>query len=202
MTMARGRKEGFYVDPLSERDIQMAAQNVRELFFPVEHCYLDVVQLIEHKIPTLYPRVHLEVVPDYSLPDREAEFDPVTFAIRVRESVYAAACNRDGHSRDTLAHELAHFFLHRFQNPTFGRTDSNGTIPYHCNSEWQADTFARHLLVPKHLAGNMTTEEIMVKFEVSRKVASIVSGNHSILKQAPKQMQQEELLPGVNWNAC
>lgn len=201
MRTIRGRREGFRVSPLSEGDIQIVAQNVRDLFYPIEHCYLDIVRIIEHKLHILCPRFHLEIVQDSSLPGREAEFDPEEWTMRVCESIYAAACNQDGHCRGTLAHELGHFFLHRFQKPTFGREDTDETIPYYLNSEWQADTFARHLLVPKHLAMGMTTEAIMVSFEVSRKLASIVSGNRSVCASR-KQENRESFLPGINWGLC
>lgn len=197
--MRTGRRDGFRVIPMSDCDIRMAATNVRKLFCTVEHHLFDIVRVIELKMPKIYPRFHLEITSDSDLPDREAEFDPITWAMRIRESVYLAALEGDGHCRVTLAHELAHFFLHRFQRPTFGRSAENGQVPYCENSEWQADTFARHLLAPKHLAVGLSIAQIMVMFEVSRKLALIVSGKKEDGVKTIRNVE-DNLLPGLNWN--
>ena len=168
------RREGFCVDPLSEADIRASAEKLRAVLYDGGHKYVDVIDLIEHKMPILFENFRYEIVSKDELPDREAEFNPYEYCLRVREEVYEKAFALDGHCRFTLAHELGHFFLHRNQTLAFARYSENGEIPPFRNSEWQADIFARHLLVPLGMARDMTVAAIAAVFEVSLEVAKIV----------------------------
>lgn len=207
----RYRHEGFCVRPKRKSDIQFYAENVRLVFFPIEHNMLDVVRLVEHELPRAYENFRFDVVSDEELPGQEAAFLPSEFSIRVRESVYERACDHDGRSRFTLAHELGHFFMHRDQMVAFGRSAENESIPLYMNSEWQADEFARNLLVPVRLAKGMTTAVIATVFEVSKEVARIVRREASAMFKIPTAAGElaipeakggyECLLPGLDWNA-
>lgn len=182
--------EGFCVEPMSEQRIENAAVQIRNLLYPAGSKFLDVIDLIEHKLPIIFPNFRYEIVRDEELPDREAEFNPVEFCIRVRETVYEKAQNLDGRSRFTLAHELGHFFLHRDQTLAFGHPSENGSIPPYQHSEWQANIFARNLLAPRHLTRGMTAIEVETVFEVSYSVACIITNEiqrkHYTLQ--PRQM--------------
>ena len=101
--------------------------------------------------------------------------NPFEFCIRVQEPIYAKAMDGDGHCRFTVAHEIAHFFLHRTQALAFGRKAENGNIPAYRNSEWQADVFARNLLAPFSMTRGMVANQIEVLFGVSRHVANIIA---------------------------
>lgn len=169
------RKEGFCVSPKSEEEIKGYAASIRKFFSMNQLKSFDIVRFIELILTQVYRGFRFEVVEDYELPDREAEMSPSDFCIRVRQSVYKKACELDGHARFTLAHELGHFILHRDQGLAFGRPAMNGSIPAYKNSEWQADTFARHLLVPEDMAKGMNSLEIAAVFDVSRQVAAIVA---------------------------
>ena len=170
-------RDGFCVEPMSTHTIETAAFETRKFFYPDDgQKYLNVMDLIEHKLPQAFEGFHLDVVRPEDLPGREAEFNPIYFCIRISEPIYEAACNDDGHCRFTVAHELGHFFLHRDQIPAFGRPAKDGKIPAYKHSEWQADTFARNLLVPRKLASGMSVPEIQTVFEVSHEVACIVAG--------------------------
>lgn len=169
-------RDGFCVEPMTTQAIETAAFETRKFFYPDGQNLLDVMDLIEHKLPLAYQSFHLDVVRPEELPGREAEFNPTNFCIRIREPIYEAACNYDGHCRFTVAHELGHFFLHRDQTPAFGRPARDGKIPAYKHSEWQADTFARNLLAPRQLTNGMTVPEIKTVFEVSYEVACIVAG--------------------------
>ena len=201
------RQDGFCVNPKSKSEICKYADVIRQLFFPVEHRVLDVVRLVEHEMPRAYENFRYEIVPDGELPDREAEFSPTEFCIRMRESIYMGACNHNGHCRFTLAHELGHFFMHRDQQLAFGRSAADGFVPYHRNSEWQADTFARALLAPVRLAKGMTADCIELMFEVSRSVAQIVHEEvvkvfgEDIRGLTTSQSTPEGFLPGIDWGA-
>lgn len=211
MAERRYRNEGYCVLPKRKKEIRLYADDVRRLFFPIEHNMLDVVRLIEHEMPKAYENFRFEVVPDEELPGQEAAFIPAEFCIRCRESVYQRACNGDGHCRFTLAHELGHFFMHRDQTMAFGRSAANEYAPLYRNSEWQADEFARNLLAPVRLAKGMTAAVITTMFEVSKEVARIVRKEASAMfgesveptaSYSPKsQTTIECLLPGLDWSA-
>jgi Zn-dependent peptidase ImmA (M78 family) len=197
------RREGFCVDPLSEADIRAAAEKLRAVLYDGGHKYVDVIDLIERKMPILFENFRYEIVGNDELPDREAEFNPYEYCLRVREEVYEKAFAHDGHCRFTLAHELGHFFLHRNQTLAFARYSENGEIPPFRNSEWQADMFARHLLVPLGLARGMSVAAIAAVFEVSLEVAKIVrekvDEQFAVVAVSPQRVRQG-FLPGLNWN--
>lgn len=81
-------------------------------FFPIMH-------VLENILPLIYPDFHIEAVEDNELPGRMAETTPEQWVIRVKQSVYTAACNGDAWARMIMAHELGHFILHSSQNTAF-----------------------------------------------------------------------------------
>jgi len=198
--MSRFDREGFCVTGRSESEIRHIAEQIRKLFYPAGIKLLDVIDMIERKMPAAFEWFRYEIVEPEELPDREAEMCPSDNCIRIRESVYIKAIDHDPHSRFTLAHELGHFFLHRHQALAFGRPSLNGNIPAYRHSEWQADTFARNLLAPRTMAEGMMTEEIEVLFEVSRSVAEIVSGHRTIVPMPTKcPVSNAPMLPGFEF---
>ena len=122
-------REGFCVSPRKEVEIRNIAEQVRKLFYPHNHKYLDVIDFLERKMPFVFEYFHYEIVEPRELPDREAEMDPIGFCIRIQEPIYEKAIENDGHCRFTIAHELGHWFLHREQTLAFGRPDRGGKIP-------------------------------------------------------------------------
>jgi Zn-dependent peptidase ImmA (M78 family) len=78
--------------------------------------------------------------------------------LQIREDVYLAACADDGRARDTMAHELGHFFLHR--GMSMARKTSRGIVGKTDDSEWQADEFSSLLLAPTHIITGRTAAEI------------------------------------------
>ena len=172
------RDDGFCVSPKSAADIRFWAERIRKMFFPHGHKFIDIAKLIDCEMPVAYENFNCEIVTDDELPGREAEFDPFAFCIRIRESVYLGACEMDGHCRFTLAHELGHLFLHRDQTLAFGFPIRGGEIPYYRNSEWQADTFARNLLVPVEMARGMTVDAISMCLRSQKEWRELSTGRH------------------------
>ena len=173
-------KEGFCVSARKEHEIQRVAEQVRKLFNETEDIkYLDIVKILEHKMPEAFPAFRYEIVPSSELPDREAEMNPIDFCIRIQEPIYNKAIDGDGHCRFTIAHELGHFFLHRTQTLAFGHKAVGGNIPAYMNSEWQADVFARNLLAPFSATRGLIPHQIEAIFGVSRSVARIIAGEKS-----------------------
>lgn len=184
--MGRCKKDGFCVAPRKEGEIRLAAEKVRSILSGNQDFkYLDIVRILEYKMPVFFPGFGYEIVDSFEMPDREAEMNPRELCIRIRESVYNAAIEGDGHCRFTIAHELGHFFLHRTQALAFGHRAEKGSIPTYMNSEWQADVFARNLLAPHSMTRGMAADAIEVLFGVSRQVAEIISGQGAKLVRHP-----------------
>ena len=66
---------------------------------------------------------------------------------------------------------MCHYLLHDETNISFAR--SINEIPAYVDPEWQANTFAAELLIPKKLIKDLSVEEIMRKCGVSRQCAEI-----------------------------
>ncbi len=175
--MATCLKSGFCVAPRKESELRTVAETVRGILS--DHAdikFLDIVKVLEHKMPEVCPAFRYEIVEPLELPDREAEMNPFDLCIRIREDVYRKTMDGDGHCRFTIAHELGHFFLHRTQTLAFGRKAENGKIPAYMNSEWQADVFARNLLAPFSMTRGLLPNQIVLLFGVSMEVAKIIAG--------------------------
>lgn len=180
-------KDGFYVTPRSETEIRNFAEQFRKVITDNSNLkYLDIVKILEHKMPELFSGFRYEIVTPSEMPDNEAEMNPTEFCIRIQEPVYMKAIKGDGHCRFTIAHELGHFFLHRQQPLSFARKAKDGNIPTYANSEWQADIFARNLLAPFSMTRNLIPKQIEILFGVSQHVSNIIAGinNKNVIKHA------------------
>lgn len=91
--------------------------------------------------------------------------------MKIRRDVYDEVCEDRGRARFTLAHEIFHYIFHDQPNISFAR--STDKIPSYMDPEWQANTFAAELLIPRDLVKGLTVDEIMEKCGVSRQCASI-----------------------------
>lgn len=191
--------DGFCVSSRTRKEIAWIAERVRNMFFPAREKYLDVIAFLEHKLPVAFEHFRLEIVEDDELPGREAEMCPTGFCIRVRESVYMKAMEGDCHSRFTLAHEAGHFFLHRFQHLAFGLPLHGINTPAYCNSEWQANTFARYFLVPDSRASGLDVSQVELLFGVSKPVAGIVCKSGALCgKSGNGGVGNQPFLPGLD----
>ena len=70
----------------------------------------------------------------------------------------------------TIAHEIGHYFLHR-NGFSFARTERQ--VPAYSDPEWQANTFASFLLMPRAQTSFMSIEDIEYKCGVSHQAAEI-----------------------------
>lgn len=185
-------KEGFYVTPRSEAEIRNFAEQFRKVITDNSNLkYLDIVKILEHKMPQLFSGFRYEIVTSSEMPDNEAEMNPTEFCIRIQEPVYIKAIEGDGHCRFTIAHELGHFFLHRNQTLAFAKKAKDGDIPTYANSEWQADVFARNLLAPFSMTQNLIPKQIEILFGVSQYVSNIIAGTNN--KEATKHKTSDNI---------
>lgn len=154
--------------PLSKNKIELLTLEIRNKF-RITGCYFDIIRFMELVIPSFDNTFNYEYVDE--LPENAyAYYDPTNNIIKVLKNVYEKACNGVGRDRFTIAHEIGHYFIHR-NGFSFART--NGSVPLYRDPEWQANTFASFLLVPKSQTMFMNIEEIANKCKVSHQAAEI-----------------------------
>lgn len=120
-----------------------------------------------------------EIVPIEDMPNNYGETLKGENLIRIREDIYEKACEDDGFSRSTIAHELLHFFKHRQEEIVFCRTvEEMKSRKAYEDPEWQANCFAGELLVPKRLVKNLSVEEVVEQCKVTQAMASIQLGQY------------------------
>lgn len=168
------RKQGHRVPPTSTKKIRRDAQKVREVLAVVGASAkgpVDIVDILENRMPTFLPNLLLEVMPDHELGADHARTYPDKDLIQVRESTYTGAMKGVGRDIFTLAHELGHLLMHKGV-AAFPRTTGRSFKIYE-DSEWQADTFAAEFLMPyaEVLEYCNSAQEIQQRFGVSMDAA-------------------------------
>lgn len=148
--------------------------------------YFPIMRVLENILPLIYPEFHLVPVEDSELPGRMAETTPEQWVIRVRQSVYVAACNGVAWARMIMAHELGHFLFHNSQNTTFAYVDKGSRLPPDIDPERQADIFAAELLIPYHLIKDKNIYQVKKHFGVSQSAAE------AQLRQAAKVKKRHD----------
>lgn len=168
--------------PAVEERIEQAAERLRLRLSIDEQTAPDMITVLyklkEQGIIADYARV-----PDWQMRDDEAEYDPTTQIIRLRESTFCAA--NDMHvgtekrrARFTIAHECGHAWLGhkrlRHRNIS-GRAIEKFHMPIVVD-ESHANRFGGAFLVPRRMVDvtqNPTVEEIAEKFVISRSAAEV-----------------------------
>lgn len=159
------RKEGVVVPPLSEAVIARSAAALRKLVQMGDLRRFPVMQLYE-MLWVIDPQARFEVVEDHQMGDDDARTYPDRALILLRQSVYDGAARGEGRARFTMCHELGHLGLHR--GVSFGRINPSAPPKIFQNSEWQADVFASHLMMPYSLLGAYSDPvAVMADFGVS-----------------------------------
>ena len=154
-------------EPLSRKDLRVAAKKVRILEGSLGQYYFDIVHFLDVTLPKLDSNFNFWV----RIKEEMGECHGITFPdrneIQIRADVYKRACNGSGRDRLTMAHELFHLMQHEKENISFARVGKNRRIETFRDPEWQADAFGGELLIPHHLIGGMTAEERSIKCGVS-----------------------------------
>jgi len=160
------------VEPLSKKKIEYVAGKVRALFdrpngkFPIVSA-IESLSIPDENTP---PQIELEIMLDDEMPDEYATYCPLTKTLRIRESVYNNACNGVGRDRFTLAHELGHIIFHR---EGYGFARAEVIIPPYKDPEWQANTFASMLLLPRDQIKGLSAEDAARIYGTSLQAAQI-----------------------------
>lgn len=158
------------VPPRSRAAIREIAHMVRD----VVSCTVPrfpIVEVLEHVLPTLFPRYVLEICDSTEMGVNHGLTYPEEWRIQLREDIYERACDGEGRDRMTLAHELGHLILH--QNVAFARKSPDAAVPSYMDSEWQANCFGGELLVcSRHIQCCSNTADVERVFGVSSQAAS------------------------------
>lgn len=161
--------EGYYVPAMSKIDLLKSARSLRQSLGMTNVLFFDVVRVIE--ILCNLDMFNLLIVDDDELEGAYACYNPKTNELKIRNSVYISAYNGNKRHRFTLAHEIAHWYIHS-DKVAYARSSAD-EIPIYCNSEWQANTFASMLLMDPALIKNMPIERIVSECNVSYEAANI-----------------------------
>jgi hypothetical protein len=153
--------DDIFVDGLSVRDIEEKALAWREAFEESLSWSPDLLRILEHKLPRLYPDFALVVRPTSSMINVEAYTQFAPPQIVISDRVYEEAASLVPRARWTLAHELGHFVLHEaISKPRAVNPIRKSIIKHAYNSaEWQANKFAAHFLMPEHIASQFQAPE-------------------------------------------
>lgn len=165
MNTATRRKEGVIVPPLSEAAIANTANLLRGFMPQGGSKYLPVLALYE-MLWVFDDEAQFEVVEDHLMGDDDARTYPERGLIMLRQSVYDGAARGEHRARFTMCHELGHLGLHRWIS--FARVNPVSPPKIYQNSEWQADVFASHLLMPTNLVKEYdSVRDVVQDFGVS-----------------------------------
>ena len=91
--------------------------------------------------------------------------------IRVKQSVYDAACQGSYWARTVMAHELGHYVLHGEDTVAYAHEAPGERVPDDINAERQADIFAAELLAPVHLVDETSDYLVSKHFGITRGMA-------------------------------
>lgn len=158
-------KSGEY----SDEEIRKRAYMARAVFCLGEKISFDILRIIENQLPIIDPDFSLQIDPDGSLGEHlqiYSDSDGKTVnRIVSTEWLYNAADRGTEDSRFKLAHELAHWILHRTQAHTFLRSSRTNRIltKLHAKAEREADLFAREFLVPLAIVEKFKSADALAK---------------------------------------
>lgn len=162
--MASSRSHGVQVPATSTKKIAdltdaiRVALDLNSPFFPIVKVYEVLHYFVEG--------ARFEVREICEMGDDHGRTYPDRGVILIREDVYQGAYLNKPRDRFTLCHELGHLLMHR--GISLSRVDPNNPPKIYMNSEWQADIFASHLLMPNSLLKNYSdVGQVVSDFVVS-----------------------------------
>ncbi|SAL25695.1 hypothetical protein AWB73_01932 [Caballeronia turbans] len=142
-------ERGFLVQARSTEVIRSIAHNALDSL-NLKGRSVPILNILENVLPLMDDEFSLLVLEPAEMFQRFKVYaEGMTVhrenCIYLRADVYAGACSGNGRDRFTAAHELGHYLLHKNEGMSFPRRSDASTKVY-CDSEWQANTFAREFL--------------------------------------------------------
>ena len=158
------------VPPRDRRNIRKDTYELRKIMGLNEVFYFPIIEFLELVLPQIDPEFYVEPVDDDLLPGRMAETVPEDHLIRVRVSVYDAACKGHTWARKIMAHELGHYIYHDARRVAYATPEAGAQIPKVFLPEYQADVFANG--VPLGLAKGQLEQAAHTKVGRRKKKAA------------------------------
>lgn len=160
------------VPPRDRNSIRKDTYKIRAAIGMNDVLYFPIMKFLELIIPQFIdPDFYVEPVDDSLLPGRMAETIPEKHLIRVRISVYDAACKGHTWARKIMAHELGHYVYHDATHIAYASVEPGSQLPKEFMPEYQADVFANELLAPINLIRGMNPHSVAQKCGVPLSLA-------------------------------
>ena len=168
---------GYKVKPMTIMDIRQCTDTIRDFFKIDPMKPFPVLPFIENVVPERVKGFSFAILDDNECEEGVfAGYYPIQKQLRCRQSVYQKAFEGDGAARGHLSHELGHIILHRNQGTVLARSCAGfDQHEKYEDSEWQANTFERELLIPfDQITPTMTINDISRRYETSTALAQVV----------------------------
>lgn len=162
----------FIAEPMSTNSIVDLVNSIRTTVGFENELYFPVIEFVENFLTQYDETFNYNYVEREKMQDKYAYYDHIHNVMVIREDVYEQAINDNGRHRFTIAHEIGHYFLHQ-NGVKLCRLESNQHIVRYCDPEWQANTFASELLMPRHLICNLNAKQIAFYCKTSCQAATI-----------------------------
>lgn len=167
----------YITKSVSRKELRKFSHIFRYLFgvnddyspFPVLHAL--------EKMPDVFKDSHYLIVEDEALPAnvpaRCYPDEHGNFTIEIKASIYKGAYEKNiGAYLGFICHEICHVFLFKIGfTPIVERSFGNNEICPFKSVEWQAKALCGEVMMPYAATANMTCEDIMVKYHVSKSSA-------------------------------
>lgn len=160
------------VPPLSGAQIAELTEIIRR-DMQIQTDDFPLIHFLELVMPRIFPGFALEVGLMSEMGVNHGLTIPDENVIRLREDVYDGLSRGVGRDRFTAAHELGHYIMHRKVPIVFHRQEHGRLVAFR-DSEWQANTFAGDLLMPRSLMLQcLSIDEVVKRFGVSSQAAMV-----------------------------
>jgi Zn-dependent peptidase ImmA (M78 family) len=161
----------FEAPPRSGENIEDLADAIRKMFGLEDETFFPVVAFVEKGLPHLVEGLVFDIVDAQTMGARMGAVNPLTREFLIREDVYDGAVLHHPRHRFTLSHEAGHAVMHI---GTLNRMAPSASVATYRDPEWQANSFAAALLMPRGLVRQCkSVEEIMRRFGVSKESAEL-----------------------------
>lgn len=162
----------YRTKPTSRKKLRYFSKIFRQIFELNEIEYIPILYILE-QLPDVLGGTTYIVVDDnllpINVPARCYLDNNENFIIEIKQSVYEGAYRNIGWCRGVICHEICHVFLYKIGfTPIWERNFNNNELPAYCSVEWQAKALCGEVMMPYEQTRNMTQNEIMETYGVSR----------------------------------
>ena len=161
----------YVTKPVSRNDLRRFAKYFREIFKIDDSKPVPVLDLLE-QLPDKFDGCHFIVIEDDKMPKKRVacckQEEDGGFLIEIKKYIYDGAKRGIAAYCGFILHEIVHIFMYKIgYTPILERTFDSFT-PVYCSVEWQVKALTGEIAMPYEKTRNMTIEEIMYNYNVSR----------------------------------